>query len=87
VSSSADSSFDSNHECSSKQEPAPSRETPVLETNNPTAGNPAPPLEALAAHNAQYFKALAAHAAAELNALNARTMHPKPENENQPTNH
>jgi hypothetical protein len=87
VSSSADSSFDSNHECSSTQEPAPLRKTPVLETNNPTAGNPAPPLEALAAHNAQYFKALAAHAAAELNALNARTMHPKPENENQPTNH
>jgi len=89
VSPTPDSSFGSNHECNSKQEPAPLREIPVLETNNPTAGNPASPLEALAAHNAQFFKALAAQAAAELNALNARTTHSKPGNENQSltTNH
>jgi hypothetical protein len=89
VSPTPDSTFDSNHERTSKQEPAPLRETPVLETNNPTASNPVPPLEALAAHNARYFKALAAQAAAELNALNARTRlsETENENENQTTNH
>ena len=81
ISPTPDASFHSNHACSSKQEPAPLRDIPV-ETNNPTAGNPAP-LAALAAHNAQFFKAIAAQAAAALNALNARTTNSKPENENQ----
>jgi hypothetical protein len=81
VSPTPDASFHSNHGCSSKREPLALHEIPVLETNNPTAGNPASPLEALAAHNAQFFKAIGAQAAAELNALNARTTHSKPENE------
>ena len=85
LSSCAEALIPSNHECSSKQQPAPSREIPI-ETNNPPApcSNPAPAVAALAARNEQHFKAIGAQAAAILNALNARTTHSKPENE---TNH